>query len=76
MHELGHLMIDNAWDNPKAKHLLSKPNIWKDGAHCPNDCVMNYASKMSIWDALAQWWEFDFCNPCWKALRGFSVKPL
>lgn len=75
MHELGHLLIDNAWVNPKAYHLLSMPWIWADGIHCPFDCVLNYASNLSVWDAIGQWWEFDFCAYCWAAVRGFTSKP-
>src|SRR6185436_16738507 len=41
MHELGHLLIDHYPDNPNAAHLVSRPEVWNDGAHCPNDCVMN-----------------------------------
>lgn len=71
MHELGHLLIDRYPANPAAAHLVSVPSEWNDGAHCPNDCVMNYASKLSLGELLGQWWEFDFCAPCWAALRGF-----
>ncbi|MFC1705598.1 hypothetical protein ACFL59_02105 [Planctomycetota bacterium] len=75
MHELGHLLLDKYPSNPAMAHVMSEPEEWNDGAHCPHNCVMNYASKMSIWEALSQWWEFDFCSDCWKAVRGFYDTP-
>ena len=75
MHELGHLLLDTYPSNPAMAHVMSEPEVWNDGAHCPHNCVMNYASKLSIWECLAQWWEFDFCDDCWKAIRGFYDKP-
>ncbi len=74
MHELGHLLIDGYPENPAAAHLVAQPEVWDDGAHCPQDCVMNYASKLGVWDALGQWWEFDYCDDCWGAVRGFYAK--
>jgi hypothetical protein len=75
MHELGHLLIDTYPANPKAAHLVSKPDVWNDGAHCPNRCVLNYAKKLGVMGALSQWWEFDYCAPCWGAIRGVNEKP-
>ena len=72
---LGHLLLDTYPSNPKLAHVMDKPSVWSDGAHCPYNCVMNYASKLSVWDALSQWWEFDFCDKCWGAVRGFYDKP-
>ncbi len=75
MHELGHLLIDGYPENPDAAHLVSQPEIWNDGAHCPNNCVLNYGSKLSLLDALSQLNRFTYCEPCWNAIRGFDDKP-
>jgi hypothetical protein len=70
MHELGHSLIGSYWNNPKAHHLLDKPDVWNDGIHCPYDCCMNYASKLGIGGLISQWWEFNYDYRCWGALRG------
>jgi hypothetical protein len=71
MHELGHLLIDRTPANPLASHLLDRPQVWDDGAHCPYDCVMNYASKLSVGANLSQYLRFDYDHRCWGAVRGF-----
>lgn len=71
MHELGHLLIDRASTNPRAAHLLDRPHVWDDGAHCPYDCVMNYASKLSVGANISQYLRFDYDHRCWRAVRGF-----
>jgi hypothetical protein len=70
MHELGHCLIDSAASNPKAHHLLDKPDVWKDGVHCPYNCTLNYASKLGVGGLVSQWWETNYCYRCWGAVRG------
>ena len=70
MHELGHCLIDSAYTNPKAHHLLDKPDVWNDGIHCPYNCTMNYASKLGIGGLFSQFWETNYDWRCWGAVRG------
>ena len=71
MHELGHCLLDSARINPAAAHLLSDASEWTDGIHCPNNCVMNYWRNLSAAERRAQRARYDYCDPCWNAIRGF-----